>query len=197
LHRLWILVTDCGDSAVTLPLALLVLLFLAVARERRLALLWLLAVAGCGAVIGVLKIVFGACTSRLGFLEIVSPSGHTAMSTAIYVSLALLIGTALSAGRRPLVWLVAALLVAAIAVSRIVLHFHDAPEVVVGLAVGLGAAGFFAVRLRREPAPCLPIPWLALGGLAVVVVMHGTRWMIEPAVHDLAWNFRLVLPWCR
>ena len=95
MHRLWGLVTDCGDAAVTLPLALLVLVFLIVVRERPLALYWLLMVLGCGAAIGALKLLFGACTSRLGFLGIVSPSGHTAMSTAIYGSLALLIGGSL------------------------------------------------------------------------------------------------------
>jgi hypothetical protein len=31
----------------------------------------------------------------------------------------------------------------------------------------------------------------------VIAVMHGTRWMIEPAMHRLAWDFRLALPWCR
>jgi len=27
--------------------------------------------------------------------------------------------------------------------------------------------------------------------------MHGRRWMIEPAMHRLAWDFRLALPWCQ
>jgi hypothetical protein len=39
--------------------------------------------------------------------------------------------------------------------------------------------------------------WLGLGGLAVIVALHGTRLMIEPAVHSVAGTFRLALPWCR
>ena len=34
MHTIWVFITDCGDSAVTLPLALLVLIFLFVAGQR-------------------------------------------------------------------------------------------------------------------------------------------------------------------
>jgi membrane-associated phospholipid phosphatase len=196
-HRLWEHITDCGDAAVTLPLAALVLVFLLIARERRIALRWLLTVVGCAAVMGALKLVFGACISRLGGLDIVSPSGHTAMSTAIYGSLALLIGSALPPGRRQALLAAAAIFVLAIAVSRVVLRMHDTPEIIVGFVVGLAAAAWFRAGLRRVAAPLLPISWLVLGGLAVVVVMHGTRLDIEPQLRQVAGVFRLELPWCR
>jgi membrane-associated phospholipid phosphatase len=196
-HRLWVLVTDCGDSAVTLPLALLVLIFLLTARERLLALHWLLMVAGCAAVIGVLKLIFGACGGHLEALEVISPSGHTAMSTAIYGSLALLVAASLSARWRPLVLAAATLLIAAIAISRVVLRFHDLPEVALGLVVGIAAVAGFRALMRRGAAPVLPVVWLMLGGLVVVAVMHGTRLNIEPGVRGLAGALRLTLPWCR
>jgi membrane-associated phospholipid phosphatase len=196
LHSLWVFVTDCGDSAVTLPLALLTLVFLAGAGQRRLAVAWALTVAGCAAAIGVLKLVFGACGHRLTILEIHSPSGHTAISTAIYGSLALLIGASLPPRPRWAVLWAAALLIVAIAGSRLALHEHVLPEIEIGLIVGLGAIAGFRAMLRRWPAPALPIGWLAVGGAAIVAVMHGTRWMVEPAVHDLSVLFRLILPWC-
>jgi membrane-associated phospholipid phosphatase len=196
-HRLLVIVTDLGDSAVTLPLALLVLVVLLVARERRIALRWLLMVAGCGAAIGALKLVFGACTLRLGFLDIVSPSGHTAMSTGIYGSLALLIGPPLRPTARHVTAAAAAVLIVAIAVSRVLLHVHDTPEIILGLAVGLAAVVWFHVALRREPPRGLPLAWLTLGGLAVVVAMHGTRANVEPDVRALAGWLRLSVPWCR
>jgi undecaprenyl-diphosphatase len=196
-HRLWLLVTDCGDAAVTLPVAALVFVVLLAARERRIALHWLLTVAGCGAAIGALKLIFGACTLRLGVLGIISPSGHTAMSAAVYLSLALLVGARLPGRRRYMVLGAAALLVAAIAVSRVWLRYHDTPETILGLAVGLGAAACFRAALRRQPPPALPVLWLSLGGLAVVAVMHGTRANIEPHMRDMAGFFRLALPWCR
>jgi membrane-associated phospholipid phosphatase len=196
LYRLWVLATDCGDAAVTLPVAALTLVFLLAARERLLALYWLLTVTGCAAAIGALKLIFGACAIGLEALDVVSPSGHTAMSTAIYGSLALLIGASLRKGRG-LMLAAAAAMIAAIAVSRVILHFHDLAEVLMGLVVGLVAAACFRWAMRRTAPPVLPVVWLALGALAIVVVMHGTRWMIEPGVHSLAGAFRLVVPWCR
>jgi membrane-associated phospholipid phosphatase len=190
-------VTDCGDAAVTLPLALLVLVFLLAARERLLALYWLLMVAGCAAAIGVLKLIFGACGGRLETLEVISPSGHTAMSTAIYGSLALLVAPSLPARWRPLVLAAAALLIAGIAISRVALRFHDLPEVALGLVIGIGAVAGFHAAMRRGAAPVLPVVWLMLAGLAVVAVMHGTRLNIEPGVRGLAGALRLSLPWCR
>jgi hypothetical protein len=84
LHTIWVFITDCGDSAVTLPLALLVLIFLVVARQRHLGCAWLLTIGGCAVVIGMLKLAFGACGADFAGGHIVSPSGHTAMSTAVY-----------------------------------------------------------------------------------------------------------------
>jgi len=197
LRSLWVLVTDCGDAAVTLPLALLTLVFLVASRERRLAIVWVLTIGGCAMTIGALKLAFAACGHPLTPLEIESPSGHTAMSTAVYLSLALLVGAALAPAVRAALFGGAGLLVAVIAVSRLTLDMHDMSEVAIGLAVGLAAVGGFGATLRRQPAPAVPALWLGLGALGVVVVMHGTRLMIEPAVHRLAGTFRLVLPWCR
>jgi membrane-associated phospholipid phosphatase len=196
LHAIWVFVTDCGDGAVTLPLALLTLVFLLAARQPRLALAWVLTVGGCAGAIGMLKLFFGACGTRLAILNIHSPSGHTAISTAIYGSLALLTGASLPPRPRPAVLCTAALLIAAIAGSRVVLHEHVLPEIEIGLLVGLAAVAGFRAMLQHWPAPRLPIVWLALGGTGIVAVMHGTRWMVEPAVHDLSALFRLVLPWC-
>jgi len=197
LYAIWFFVTDCGDSAVTVPLALLTLAFLVAARQRRHAFVWALTIGGCAVAIGVLKLAFGTCGERIPLGPIVSPSGHTAMSTAIYGSLALLVAARLSPSRRISVYGAAAVAVIGIALSRVVLHEHNLPEVVLGWVVGAGAVVFFGVALRREAAPVLPVTWLLLCGAVLVAAMHGTRWMIEPAVHRLAWDFRLALPWCR
>ncbi|HXO02670.1 MAG TPA: hypothetical protein VN900_11475, partial [Stellaceae bacterium] len=98
----WNFVTDFGDSAVTVPLALLTLIFMISAGQRRLAFGWVLAIGGCAIAIGALKLVFGACGPWLTTAAIVSPSGHTAMSTAVYGSLALLVAARLSPHHRVL-----------------------------------------------------------------------------------------------
>jgi len=195
LRSIWISLTDFGDSAVTVPLAALTLIFLAAAREMRVALGWVLAIGGCAIVIGALKLIFGACAHRLALANIVSPSGHTAMSTAVYGSLALLIGAVLPRYRRA-IYVGAAIFIGGIAVSRAVLHEHDIAEIVVGLLVGLGAAASFHEILRRPDAPALPVTWFALCALGLVAMMHGTRWIVEPVVNGLAVAVRRALPWC-
>ena len=54
-------ITDFGDSAVTLPLATVVLAYLVWARWYRAAVGWGLAVAGCGLAMAMLKFGLLAC----------------------------------------------------------------------------------------------------------------------------------------
>lgn len=194
---IWNFITDFGDSAVTVPLALLILVFLFAAGRQRLALGWALAIGGCVVVIGALKLVFGACGHALTVVDLISPSGHTAMSTAVYGSLALLVGARLPTGQRWTILAAAGVAIVGIALSRLALHDHSRSEIALGFAVGAVFVAAFRAVLRRYPAPALPLGWILLSGGALVVVMHGTRWLIEPAVHRLAWDFRLDLPFCR
>ena len=193
----WNFITDFGDSAVTAPLALLILIFLSAARQRQLALGWMLAIGGCAVVIGVLKLIFGACGHELTIVHLTSPSGHTAMSIAVYGSLALMVGARLPPDQRRTVLVAAAIAIVGIAVSRVALHDHSRSEIALGFVVGVGAVAVFRAALCRHAAPALPLGWILLSGGVLVAVMHGTRWMIEPAVHRLAWDFRLDLPFCR
>jgi len=197
LSPVWNFITDFGDSAVTAPLALLVSAFLFFAGHRRLAFGWVLGIGGCAVVIGVLKIVFGACGHELTGIQLISPSGHTAMSTAVYGSLTLLIVVRLPSSQRRILGVAAALAIIGIALSRVALHDHSSSEIVLGFLVGAGAVAVFHAMLSRAAAPALPLGWLLLSGGVLVAVLHGTRWMIEPAVHRLAWDFRLSLPFCR
>lgn len=197
MSSLWNFITDFGDSAVTVSLALLILVFLFAAGSHRLALAWLLAIGGCAAVIGMLKLIFGACGHELTLVHLVSPSGHTAMSTAVYGSLALLIGARLPPGRRRGVLIAAAVAIVGIAVSRVALRDHSRTEIAVGYIVGVAAVAVFRAALRRHAAPALPLGWLLLSGGLLLTAMHGTRWLVEPAVHRLAWDFRLGLAFCR
>ena len=66
--------------------------------------------------------------------------------------------------------------------SRLTLERHTLPEVALGLLVGAGGVALFGAALRRREAPTLPLFWLLLCGAAIIVVMHGTHWMIEPVL---------------
>lgn len=148
-QSVWWHITNFGDSAVTLPLALLTIASLALAGRRHAALSLLLAVGGTGLTMLALKLAFLSCLNSLDGGMIRSPSGHAAMSAVVYGSLALL----LTAGspRRPLLLAATALFVGAIAVSRFAIEAHSRAEILVGLAIGLGFVLLLARRLRHEP----------------------------------------------
>jgi membrane-associated phospholipid phosphatase len=196
LPAIWSFITDFGDSAVTVPLALLTLVFLVAAGQQRPAFGWLLTVGGCAVAIAMLKLAFGACGPRLPIATITSPSGHTAMSAAVYGSLALLIGANLPPPGRIALNIGAWLAIATIALSRVVLHEHTPAEILVGLIVGGAAIAISRAIVGPEKPVALPLGWLILAGIAVIAIMHGTRWAIEPRLHRLALDFRLALPWC-
>lgn len=196
MHTVWVFITDCGDSAVTVPLALLTLVFVIAAGAQRLAVGWVLTIGGCAGAIAALKLAFGGCGQRLAIAHIVSPSGHTAMSAVVYGSLALLLGTALPPRYRRAVLLAAIVGVVGIALSRVVLHEHNVAEIVVGFAVGAGAVAVFRAILAREKPPALALSWFVVSIVALITLMHGTRWMIEPVLQAIAEAFRISQPWC-
>jgi membrane-associated phospholipid phosphatase len=196
LHPIWEFLTDFGDSAITVPLALLTFAFLIVIGQRSLAIGWGIAILGCAIAVGALKILFAPCDHRLAFAALVSPSGHAAMTTVVYGSLTLLLGSSLPRAFRVTLDVAAALFVVAIAVSRFVLGAHDVSEVMVGLIIGLAAlAGFRRFLLAQGPV-VLPVLSLAGAATVVIAVFHGIRLPIEHAVRTLADLLHLALPWC-
>jgi membrane-associated phospholipid phosphatase len=196
LSSFWVFVTDLGDSAVTLPLAALVILHLLLSHWPRAAAALAVSLAAEGTAIASLKLALQSCGERLLHTTVIDPSGHVATSTMIYGVLALLLGGALSAAWRWAVHAAFTLLTAAIAVSRLVLHAHNPGEVLVGLAVGLGALALFH-RLRGAPAPGgLRAGRLALSALLLTAAMHGTRWPIEDEIRSMVALIRGSVPQC-
>lgn len=187
MHHLAISITDLGDSAVTLPMAAVVMAILFVARRVRPALWWGGCIVACAAVIALLKLVLTALAPHHHTLTgLTSPSGHAAMSAIVYGGFVLLIGPSLTR-----VWCVAGrlcvlALVVAIAVSRIVLHEHSIAETIVGLFVGGAMLGALRAGLARIPAEQVPVAALCAAALAVIGLMHGTRWHTEPVIRALA-----------
>ena len=122
---MWDFVTDFDDSAVTLPLATWVLIFLMAAGKRRAALAWAAAVVVTGAMMAALKLVFDACGGTAAATHILSPSGHTAMSTVVYGALAVLVAARLGPRGRGTIGAAAAAFIFGIAWRRVALHHHS------------------------------------------------------------------------
>lgn len=196
MHPVWSFVSDFGDTAVTVPLAVLLACALAAARHFRLALGWCLAVVACAGLIAALKLLLAVCGHPLAGTGLASPSGHTAMSTVVYGGFAAVLGGGLPRPARAPVVAAAAALIVGIAASRAILEYHSAIEVAVGLTVGgLALAGILLLVRRDRPArvPILPV---AAAALAVALFFHGERWPAEHAIRRLGFWFDLLRPWC-
>ena len=196
MQAIWSFVTDFGDTAVTVPLALMMACFLVAMKQPYLALGWCVAIGACVAVIGALKLALAGCPHPLFSAGLSSPSGHTAMSTAVYGGFAAVAGAALARPARELLVGGVLALMIGIALSRAVLGYHSPIEVAVGLAVGVAALVVILVCIDRHRPERLPAGRIVLAVLVVALLLHGERWPAEQAIHRLAGWFGMLRPWC-
>ncbi len=194
--QFWVFITDFGDSAVTLTLAAMALVWLGVAAHARSAFwIWGDGIAACGLIMAGLKLLFRSCGHHW-IDQVTSPSGHTAMSAVVYGGLVLLAGR--GAGRVPQALLLLAVLalVAVIGVSRVVLNVHSLPEVLIGLAIGTGVTLLMQRRLAGGP-PVAGVGWLLGGALILAAALHGAHWPVEVEIRALAAWISDSFPACR
>lgn len=196
MNEFWWFLTDFGDSAVTLPLAMAIALALLAGRRLRMAALWVLCVGGAATATGGIKLLMKACHGPFAATPLVAPSGHTAMSMTVYGGLALLVARHLPGWRGRLAMAAALLLVPAIGLSRVMIGAHTAAEVAAGLAVGgLALAALYGLAPRQDPF-ALPLVWLAAALAAILAVSYGDHWPIEDLLRDLALVLRGHLSAC-
>lgn len=182
----WQAISDLGDSAVTLTLAGAVLFYLTCIGNFRSALIWAMAVGGCGAIIALAKIALLTCGQ---FNKLASPSGHAAMSAAVFGGIAILAGSKFS-GMAKLAPLALALpLIAAISQSRIALQAHSPLEVAVGLGIGLTGIAGIGCATNVGPTSDSRFHWSALAaGALIVLAFYGSQWPVEEAIKSFALN---------
>lgn len=174
--------TDFGDQAVVLPVSCVVLLFLRFGRWRRGVLAWAATIVGTLGVMLVLKLGIGAYGWRLGTDQLNSPSGHTASATVLYGNLLSILWRRIGLSTT---LLGACMIAVAFAASRLILHDHTVPEVVVGAVVGIGATLVF--RLLAGPVPHrLRRGWMVVAILVVMAFFHGHRLPAEQQIHAFA-----------
>ena len=196
MHTILRYLTDFGDTAVTTPLAVLMLVCLALTRQWRLALGWTTVVLGCIGTISLLKLVLSVCGPIAIDGSLRSPSGHTAIGMVAYGGYAALIGASISATARRSLVIAAVVFALGIAVSRVVLHFHSASEAVVGLIVGIAALAVLYAIVVRHPPERLPLGWLGAMAALSFLLFYGDRWPAEQALHRFAAFFDILRPFC-
>lgn len=179
--RILYLITTFGDQAVTLPFAIAVAVVLAATRARQTALVWCLALGASWGGALIAKLVFLSCGQLLPVLNIRSPSGHATAAIAAYGGFAMLWARDTRERRtRILIAVVALTVCAGIALSRVLLHMHSMPEVLLGATIGLAAP---IILYRAEPPVSeprsRPTPLLLLLPLCLVFALNGTTIPVE------------------
>lgn len=169
--HMWMIFTNIGDAALTVPVAILCAAW--VARvDMALAGRWILSLASGMALVGITKILYSGWGIALPLGDFRVISGHTMLSTAVWiVTLALL----LKWWRLPpLMGIVAGLLIGALTgYARIFDHSHTVMEVVIGWAVGvIAAAWFLRTALQVEFRKFRPF-WATVSLLAVSTLAYG------------------------
>ncbi|WP_416269668.1 phosphatase PAP2 family protein (plasmid) [Burkholderia cepacia] len=166
---MWSEISNIGDAALTLPIALTCAAWLAL-TDWRLAARWgVLLAAGMG-VVGATKILYAGCGIELPQFDFRVISGHTMLSTSVWTVALSMLWQAFRPGKVP--GIAAGLAIGAVtAVARVFDHSHTVPEVIVGWMLGALVAlvflrGFDGVRQRafspRVAAVCL----LLVSGIA-------------------------------
>jgi membrane-associated phospholipid phosphatase len=162
-------VTWLGSSWVVFPLAVVAVVVLLIVRQRWLALFVALSVIGASVLSVLAKDVIERDRPPLDIrlqhsVSYSFPSGHSTQAAATYFAFAIAV-TVLSESRalRTIAWLVAALIVFSVGVSRIYLGMHWVTDVLGGWMLGSLCAAGLAVALAplktgQHAAPPPPRP---------------------------------------
>ena len=181
--RGWLVaITDFGDSAVLLPLAAAMLLWLLLLRAPRAAAWWVAAVGFCIGLTAVLKIFFFRCPP---IHNLHSPSGHTSLSILIYGALALVIVVDGGNLRRVVMVGGGAGLIFAIAASRLLLDMHTMPEIALGLVIGVVGLMLFGYGYLRCKPEIVRLSPLLVSAVVLISTLHGSQLRAEEVLHRI------------
>ncbi|MBY4869347.1 MULTISPECIES: phosphatase PAP2 family protein [Burkholderia] len=131
---MWSEISNIGDAALTLPVALTCAVWLALSNWR-LAVRWVALLALGMSLVGATKILYAGCGIELPQFDFRVISGHTMLSTSVWTVALSMLWQAFRPGKLPGV--AAGLAVGAVtAVARVFDHSHTIPEVIAGWLLG-------------------------------------------------------------
>lgn len=174
--------TEFGDAAVLLPIALALFFWLWRLPDKSVAVRWIVAVAVCVAVTAFLKMYLYRCPADSGLR---SPSGHVSLSVLVYGGIGTVLSAQLTGWRQLAVICSMAAAVGGIAASRVLIEAHTALEVAVGFTIGLASLVLFAVHYPRDPARKVPLRALCVVTLLLMTILHGHALHAEEFLHRL------------
>lgn len=146
------------------------------------------AVGLCVAATALLKIYLYACPPAP---DLVSPSGHSSLSVLIYGAIALVIGVQYSGWLRAVILVAGASLIVAIAGSRLWLNAHSAPEVAVGVVIGIATLALFAAHYLPSRTEGKWLRPFILSVIVIAVIFHGQELRAEAFLHAISRHLHL------
>ncbi|KVV55141.1 phosphoesterase [Burkholderia territorii] len=170
---MWSEISNIGDAALTLPVALTCAIWLALS-DWRLAVRWIVLLAAGMSVVGATKILYAGCGVEIPQFDFRVISGHTMLSTSVWTVALSMLWQAFRAGKAPGV--AAGLAVGAVtAVARVFDHSHTIPEVVVGWLLGALVALAFLRTYDRAHTRSFSPRIAAVCLLLVSGIAYGNR----------------------
>jgi len=168
---MWNAISDIGDAALTVPVAVTCAVWLALS-DRALAARWILLLATGMMLVGITKILYAGCGIEIASMGLRVISGHTTLSTAIWtVTLVLLCR---GAGRSVYAGAAAGLLIGILtAAARIFDHAHSISEVIAGWLLGATVAVLFMRALTRSDVKLFRPAIAAIGLSLVTTIAYG------------------------
>lgn len=139
----WSSITYLGDSALTVPFAAVLALWLLLDGKKGPALRWTLVFCAGMALVVLTKLAFIGWNIGLPGLNFTGISGHSASAMSVLPVMVFLLVAGLPLPVRIVLIGAAFILIIFIGVSRAVLHAHSASEVVIGLMLGACMSLYF------------------------------------------------------
>ena len=183
---LWTL-SNLGDAAFLLPLALVCAFWLR-SVDPRLAIRWgILLAAGMG-LVGLSKILYAGCGFEFAAIQLRMISGHTMLSASIYTVAGGLLFGGFGGGWYRLGAAGGLALAAAIGASRIMQDAHTPAEVVAGWVLGSAIAALLLVRVFDKPRT-MPRALVAGAGLLLVSsIAYGHHAPFQRMIEHYSWR---------
>jgi membrane-associated phospholipid phosphatase len=145
------IITKFGDSRLLLPASVGLCLGMFVTGARQSAAVFACAWTACICATSLAKILSMAC-GELFLASLHSPSGHASLSSMFYLTLGLTAAKRNNPFPGRAFLGVCIVLVALVAISRVVLDAHSVAETLIGLAIGLASFGaFWRYSQRHSP----------------------------------------------
>ncbi len=178
MDHIMVSISQLGDAYVTLPITVIIALYLVFQQQSKTAVYWLAALAFAFASTLLLKVLLGVPRPSPiydGLSMFSFPSGHATVNMVMYGFLAVIAAHKLPPYHRWLPYTFAGTIIVTIAISRVYLGAHWFSDVIGGLTLGILWVTLLGISYQRH---CPPIKHLGhfttllVSGLLLAFTLH-------------------------